>query len=201
MHWARRRILIVIIANDTTDIRFSSLDAKMSNHHDDEALFPLEMGEHRSPLGDAHDLSIDPNATTIVDNDDDNRFIDNDTGVDPSQNKWEWIVRLTWTKSSVDFASQVETVQITETIVNPHGERVAPDDFQLLKVLGKGGYGKVSETNALARAYPIDDVASGVSSEKSLGQSSRTSLCYESAKESHVWRGLASNWSARSSLI
>lgn len=41
------------------------------------------------------------------------------------------------------FYSEVETVQITENTVNPNGERVSPHDFQLLKVLGKGGYGKV----------------------------------------------------------
>jgi p70 ribosomal S6 kinase len=39
--------------------------------------------------------------------------------------------------------SEIETVQITEKTVNPQGERVSPHDFQLLKVLGKGGYGKV----------------------------------------------------------
>ena len=37
----------------------------------------------------------------------------------------------------------IETVQITEKTVNPLGERISPHDFQLLKVLGKGGYGKV----------------------------------------------------------
>ena len=44
-------------------------------------------------------------------------------------------------------SSEIETVQITEKIVNPNGERVSPHDFQLLKVLGKGGYGKVSPCN------------------------------------------------------
>ena len=39
--------------------------------------------------------------------------------------------------------SEIETVQITEKTVNPHGERASPHDFQLLKVLGKGVYGKV----------------------------------------------------------
>ncbi len=39
--------------------------------------------------------------------------------------------------------SEIETVQITERTVNPRGERISPHDFQLLKVLGKGGYGKV----------------------------------------------------------
>ncbi len=57
----------------------------MSNHHDDEPLFPLEMGENRYPLGDIQQpLTID-DTSTIIDNDDDNRFVDNDTGVDPSQ--------------------------------------------------------------------------------------------------------------------
>lgn len=41
------------------------------------------------------------------------------------------------------FTEDVETVQITENIVNPGHEKVGPHDFELLKVLGKGGYGKV----------------------------------------------------------
>lgn len=45
----------------------------------------------------------------------------------------------------------METVQITETTVNPHGERVGPHDFQLLKVLGKGGYGKVRCSNTMIK--------------------------------------------------
>lgn len=56
----------------------------MSNNHDDEPLFPLEMGEHRYPIGDTQQRSIDEDLSTI-DNDDDNRFIDNDTGVDLTQ--------------------------------------------------------------------------------------------------------------------
>ena len=67
--------------------------------------------------------------------------------------------------TSVSSASEVETVQITEKTVNPQGERVAPNDFQLLKVLGKGGYGKVSECNASLLSYHGLD--SGFSSEKS----------------------------------
>ena len=59
----------------------------MSNHHDDEPLFPLEMGEHRYPLTDAHGTSNDQEASAFIDNDDDNRFIDNDTGADPLQTR------------------------------------------------------------------------------------------------------------------
>jgi serine/threonine protein kinase len=36
-----------------------------------------------------------------------------------------------------------EEVAIDETTVNPPGCKVGPIDFDLLKVLGKGGYGKV----------------------------------------------------------
>ena len=56
----------------------------MANHHDDEPLFSLELNEHRSSLGDAQQRTIDDETTTI-DNDDDNRFVDNDTGVDLTQ--------------------------------------------------------------------------------------------------------------------
>ncbi|CAF4269914.1 unnamed protein product [Rotaria socialis] len=83
----------------------------------DEPLFSLEMGENRRSSND--------------NDDDDNRFIDNDTGADPSQ------------------SNEMETVQITERTVNPRGEKTSPHDFQLLKVLGKGGYGKVFQVKKL----------------------------------------------------
>ena len=38
----------------------------------------------------------------------------------------------------------VEQVALSEDVVNPGQEKVGPEHFQLLKVLGKGGYGKVS---------------------------------------------------------
>ncbi len=57
----------------------------MSNHHDDEPLFPLELSERRYPLGDTQQTTFDDDASTIIDNDDDNRFVDNDTGVDLTQ--------------------------------------------------------------------------------------------------------------------
>jgi p70 ribosomal S6 kinase len=106
----------------------------MSNNHDDEALFPLELGEHRYPTGDTQQNSIDDDPSTI-DNDDDNRFVDNDTGVDLTQ------------------PIEIETVQITEKTVNPQGERVSPHDFQLLKVLGKGGYGKVFQVRKVCGSH------------------------------------------------
>lgn len=80
----------------------------------DEPLFSLELNSDAQRTNDENE------------DDEENCFRVNDVGVDPSQNR------------------NVETVQLTENTVNPHGERVSPHDFQLLKVLGKGGYGKVS---------------------------------------------------------
>ncbi|KAF5402863.1 Non-specific serine/threonine protein kinase [Paragonimus heterotremus] len=42
-----------------------------------------------------------------------------------------------------ELHDHVETVEICEETVNPGQPKVRPHDFQLLKVLGKGGYGKV----------------------------------------------------------
>lgn len=41
------------------------------------------------------------------------------------------------------FEGNVKTVEICEETVNPGQKTVRSHDFQLLKVLGKGGYGKV----------------------------------------------------------
>lgn len=38
----------------------------------------------------------------------------------------------------------MEMVELTENNVNPGQNKTGPQDFELLKVLGKGGYGKVS---------------------------------------------------------
>ena len=43
----------------------------------------------------------------------------------------------------------VETVDLTESNVNPPNTRVGPESFQLLKVLGKGGYGKVFQVRKI----------------------------------------------------
>ncbi|KER19487.1 hypothetical protein T265_11747 [Opisthorchis viverrini] len=42
-----------------------------------------------------------------------------------------------------ELNGDIETVEICEETVNPGQPKVRPYDFQLLKVLGKGGYGKV----------------------------------------------------------
>lgn len=40
-------------------------------------------------------------------------------------------------------SDDIETVQLTESVVNCGDEKTGPQDFELRKVLGKGGYGKV----------------------------------------------------------
>ena len=37
----------------------------------------------------------------------------------------------------------METVELSELTVNPGQPKAGPHDFELLKLLGKGGYGKV----------------------------------------------------------
>jgi len=39
---------------------------------------------------------------------------------------------------------ELETIELSEDFVNPGQPRTRPQDFELLKLLGKGGYGKVS---------------------------------------------------------
>ncbi|CAF1272561.1 unnamed protein product, partial [Didymodactylos carnosus] len=98
----------------------------MTQTDDAEPLFPLEMPGHRF---DYQGKINDDN-----ENDEENRFID-ESGT-------------TFDTQSSD--QNLETVQITEKTVNPKGDRVLPHDFQLLKVLGKGGYGKVFQVRKMS---------------------------------------------------
>lgn len=43
---------------------------------------------------------------------------------------------------------ETETIQLSEEIVNP-GRKLGPADFELKKVLGKGGYGKVFQVKKI----------------------------------------------------
>ncbi|XP_025091698.1 ribosomal protein S6 kinase beta-2-like isoform X2 [Pomacea canaliculata] len=45
--------------------------------------------------------------------------------------------------------AEMETVEITEQTVNPSQEKIKPKDFELLKMLGRGGYGKVIQVRKL----------------------------------------------------
>jgi p70 ribosomal S6 kinase len=46
----------------------------------------------------------------------------------------------------------VEAIEIGEEMINPPNTRVGPQDFQLLRVLGKGGYGKVLQVRKITGA-------------------------------------------------
>ncbi|XP_062502832.1 ribosomal protein S6 kinase beta-1-like isoform X2 [Corticium candelabrum] len=45
---------------------------------------------------------------------------------------------------------ELESVDLNEETVNPTAERVGPEHFELLKVLGKGGYGKVLQVRKVS---------------------------------------------------
>lgn len=45
----------------------------------------------------------------------------------------------------------MESIQLCASAINPPNVRVGPEDFQLLKVLGKGGYGKVRKLSFFSR--------------------------------------------------
>lgn len=51
--------------------------------------------------------------------------------------------KLLYSISSLFLCSELETLQITPESINRTPEVIRPDCFELLKVLGKGGYGKV----------------------------------------------------------
>jgi len=55
--------------------------------------------------------------------------------------RWKLHARFTWLL--VDRNEDVETVELSEHTVNPGEPKTGPQDFELLKLLGKGGYGKV----------------------------------------------------------
>ena len=40
-----------------------------------------------------------------------------------------------------------EKIQLSQEIVNPGTAKLGPEDFELKKVLGKGGYGKVFQVS------------------------------------------------------
>ncbi|CAH1802624.1 unnamed protein product [Owenia fusiformis] len=51
---------------------------------------------------------------------------------------------------NIDYSGEdIETLELSENTVNPGQLKAGPHDFELLKVLGKGGYGKVFQVRKL----------------------------------------------------
>lgn len=48
---------------------------------------------------------------------------------------------------SIYSVEGAEKIQLSQEIVNPGTAKLGPEDFELKKVLGKGGYGKVFQVN------------------------------------------------------
>ena len=49
----------------------------------------------------------------------------------------------------------VETLELSEYTVNPGQPKTGPYDFELLKLLGKGGYGKVQLTAGVRPRFSL----------------------------------------------
>lgn len=92
------------------------------------------------------DLELDNNLRDIRDSDDDDVIEVDDVDLEPELH----------IHSNLD-ADGSETIPLSEDIVNPGRIKLGPQDFELKKVLGKGGYGKVFQvrktTGADASSY------------------------------------------------
>ncbi|XP_023415310.2 ribosomal protein S6 kinase beta-2 isoform X3 [Loxodonta africana] len=73
-----------------------------------------------------------------------------------------------------------EEVELTETSVNPGPERIGPHCFELLRVLGKGGYGKVFQVRKVQGT--------------NLGKIYAMKVLRKAASSSHIWSEKASSW-------
>ncbi|KAK4875456.1 hypothetical protein RN001_011878 [Aquatica leii] len=85
------------------------------------------------------DLELHDVETVEVDDSDDDVIEIQEDGYDQNPNVNEIIE-----------TDDVETVQLTEQNVNPGPDKAGPQDFELLKVLGKGGYGKVFQVRKVS---------------------------------------------------
>lgn len=72
----------------------------------------------------------------------------------PPSSYMEWVTQFNhlWFHANYQSFSSpdVEAVQLSETTVNPGAEKTGPQDFELRRVLGRGGYGKVFQVRKLS---------------------------------------------------
>lgn len=98
----------------------------------------------------------------------------------------------THTPSQSSHSSEpLEMVPLNPETVNQTSERIGPECFDLLKVLGKGGYGKVlSSTPNCLCCFGLLFIAThciGISGQKKDRCRQRKDLCYESFKKGVCW--------------
>ncbi|CAN7985342.1 unnamed protein product [Ixodes hexagonus] len=76
----------------------------------------------------------------------DNNDESSDDAIEVDEQQHVTLSRLCW---GFFRSEDVEKIQLSELTVNPDQEKTGPKDFELLKVLGKGGYGKVFQVRKL----------------------------------------------------
>ena len=77
----------------------------------------------------------------------------------------QWSISLSTFVTEASVSSQlflflssleVETLSISEETVNPKDEKIGPNSFELLKVLGKGSFGKVSRFIVVLSMFSVE---------------------------------------------
>lgn len=62
--------------------------------------------------------------------------------------KWKWNEGQINNRNFLDFRlNGAEILQLSEDMINPKRTKLGPQDFELKKVLGRGGYGKVFQVS------------------------------------------------------
>ncbi|CAG5003436.1 unnamed protein product [Parnassius apollo] len=92
-----------------------------------------------SYMAGVFDLDLDVDTVTVGDSDEDDIIEVDEVDYDPELNV-----------NNIAESECSETIQLSEDNVNPgQCKRLGPQDFELRKVLGKGGYGKVFQVRKI----------------------------------------------------
>ncbi|KAL7634948.1 UNVERIFIED_CONTAM: hypothetical protein RMT77_015346 [Armadillidium vulgare] len=109
----------------------------MSTPFAQNEIFNLELGQQ--DVEEVEEIDVDEEHDEITTN---NYFV-NSPNLDE-------VIKLSGDDVGHD---QVESLIISDSTVNQGKEKVGPDDFELLKVLGRGGYGKVFQVRKLSGSH------------------------------------------------
>lgn len=103
------------------------------------------------------------------------------------------LVQARITQSGCSNMDDCEKIEISEDNVNQGTESIRPECFELLRVLGKGGYGKVIHCRQAPKKltkpfHTFVEMAfffppAGFSSSKSGGSRSGENICHEGSEE------------------